>query len=73
MLRVHEFLQRRPMVTVQAASNELKISIPTVSRALEGMVSKGIVREITGKQRGRLFVYTKYLDLLDKGTEPLPA
>jgi len=29
--------------------------------------------EITGKQRRRLFVYEKYLAILNEGTEPLPA
>jgi hypothetical protein len=61
------------MVTIQAAAKELKLSVPTVGKSLELMVSAGIVGEMTGKQRGRLFAYTKYLALLDKGTEPLPA
>lgn len=72
-LRVHEFLQRRPMVTIQSAARELKISVPTVGKSLELMTSAGIVREMTGKQRGRLFGYSKYLSILDKGTQPLPA
>ena len=73
VLRVHELLQRRPMLTIQSAAKELKLSVPTVGKSLELMASAGIVREVTGKQRGRLFAYTKYLALLDKGTEPLPA
>jgi Fic family protein len=73
MLRVHELLQRRPMLTIPSASRELKLSLPTVGKSLELMVTAGIVREVTGKQRGRLFAYTSYLALLDKGTEPLPA
>ncbi|TCP29541.1 Fic/DOC family protein [Rhodothalassium salexigens DSM 2132] len=31
----------------------------------------GIVREVTGKQCGRLYVYSDYLDILSRGTEPL--
>jgi hypothetical protein len=31
----------------------------------------GLVRETTGKQRNRLFVYSGYLDILNQGTEPL--
>ena len=31
----------------------------------------GIMREITGKQRRRLFAYGRYLDILNEGTEPL--
>ena len=73
MLRVHELLQRRPMLTIPSASRELKLSLPTVGKSLELLASAGIVREVTGKQRGRLFAYTSYLALLDKGTEPLPA
>ena len=30
----------------------------------------GIVREITGKQRGRIFVYDAYLKIMERGTEP---
>jgi len=73
VLRVHELLQRRPIITIQSASKELKLSLPTVGKALEMMAAAGIVHEMTGKQRGRLFAYSKYLALLDKGTEPLPA
>ena len=29
--------------------------------------------EVTGKQRGRLFVYRQYLDILNEGMEPLPG
>lgn len=72
-LRVHELMQRRPMITIRSASKELHLSVPTVNKALELMTSAGIVRETTGKRWGRLFAYSKYLALLDKGTEPLPA
>lgn len=70
-LRVQEFLQRRPMVTIQSAAKVLKLSLPTIANALDLLISAGIVHEITGKRRNRLFVYSKYLALLDKGTEPL--
>lgn len=73
VLRVHELLQRRPMLTIQSAAKELKLSVPTIGKSLELMAKVDIVREVTGKQRGRLFAYTKYLALLDKGTEPLGA
>jgi len=36
---------------------------------MELLVEKGIAREITGKRRDRLFVYDKYLAILDEGTE----
>lgn len=70
--RVQEFLQRRPMMTIQAASRELSLSVPTIGKAVEHLIDLGIVREMTGKRRNRLFSYSKYLSLLDRGTEPLP-
>lgn len=73
VLRVHELLQRRPLLTIRAASKELKLSVPTVTKAFDLMVAAGIVRETTGKRRGRLFAYPQYLLLLDQGTDPLPA
>lgn len=72
-LRVHELLQRRPLLTIRATSKELTLSTPTVTKAFDLMVSAGIVRETTGKRRGRLFAYPQYLFLLDQGTAPLPA
>jgi len=32
----------------------------------------GILREMTGRQRRRLFVYGCYIDIVSRGTEPLP-
>jgi Fic family protein len=72
VFRVHELMQRRPIVTIQAASKELKLSLPTVGKSLEHLIKLDIVRELTGKQRHRVFAYSKYLAILDQGTEPLP-
>ena len=71
-LRVHEYLQRRPLVGVSAAAKALNTSVPTVGKSLELLKTLGIVREITGRKRNRLFAYSSYLELLDRGTEPLP-
>lgn len=72
VFRVHDLLQRRPIVTIQAASNELGLSLPTIGKALDHLVGLGIVRELTGKRRNRVFAYSNYLAVLDRGTEPLP-
>jgi len=72
-LRVHQLLQRNPYVSAPAAATTLKLSPPTIRSALDQMIKLGIVQELTGKQRNRLFVYRRYLDLLSEGTEPLAA
>jgi len=35
------------------------------------MISLGILHEVTGRERHRLFVYDKYLAILNEGTEPI--
>jgi hypothetical protein len=42
-----------------------------VAKSLEHMRRLGIVREITGRPRHRLFVYDAYLAILNEGTEPV--
>jgi Fic family protein len=71
-LRVHEFMQARPIVTIQTVADALHTSFPTARSALEKLTELKIVRETTGKQRGRKYAYSDYLALLDRGTDPLP-
>ena len=47
------------------------LALPTVMRALKVLEKLEIVKEVTGKERNKLFVYREYLDILSKGTEPL--
>jgi Fic family protein len=70
-LRVHELMQERPIVTIKTVADKLGTSFPTASGALEKLAELKIVRETTGKQRGRVYAYSDYLALLDRGTEPL--
>ncbi|WGR98230.1 Fic family protein [Bradyrhizobium sp. ISRA443] len=72
-LRVHELLQKRPLLSVPATTKELGLSKPTVAKAMEHLEKLGIVREITAKQRRRVYAYVRYLDILNQGTEaPAP-
>jgi Fic family protein len=71
-LRVHEHLQENPVVTTRRAAEEMSLSRPTITSALDNLQDLGIVREMTGKERYRVYAYDDYLDILDEGTEPLP-
>lgn len=70
-LRVHEYMQRKPIANIAAAAKALKLSIPTVTVALNHLVRLGIVEEVTGKRRDRLFTYSRYFNIVSEGTEPL--
>jgi hypothetical protein len=52
-------------------ADELKLSIPTVTLALDHVVRLGIAKEVTGKRRAHVFRYSRYLKILSEGTEPL--
>jgi Fic family protein len=71
-LRVHQFMQRKPIISIPAAAEQLSLSAPTVTQSIGRMVRSGMLKEITGKRRRRLFVYSKYVAILDEGVEPLP-
>ena len=70
-LRVHQLLQTKPLITIPMAASALALSRPTVTSSLDHLQRARIVRETTGRQRGRAFVYDRYLALLNEGTEPL--
>lgn len=69
VLRVHQHLQRKSIITIPATADELSLSAPTVAKALQHMVKLSMVRETTAKQRHRLFTYHRYLEILNRGTE----
>jgi Fic family protein len=70
-LRLHQFMQTRPIISIPAAARKMSLSAPTVTKSIEHMMKLGLLREITGRQRRRLFVYDPYLAILNEGTEPL--
>jgi Fic family protein len=71
VLRVFQHMQRNPIVSIPATAQKIGISAPTVAKSLEHMRQLGILREITGRERHRLFVYEPYLAILNEGTEPI--
>lgn len=70
-LRLHQYLQRHPLVTIPNAAADTGMTAPTVTASLKHLTLLGIVHEKTGKERRRLFVYDRYLTILNEGTEPL--
>jgi Fic family protein len=72
-LAVHEALQERPAASVASIARRAGVAIPTAGSTLERLIELGVVRELTGRRRNRLFSYDGYLRILSEGTEPLPA
>jgi Fic family protein len=69
--RVHSCLKKKPVLEIPRTSTEIGISQPTVTSAFKRLEEIGMVKEITGKARDRIYVYKEYLDILGEGTQPL--
>ena len=72
-LRVHDLLQQRPIISITAACKTLELTHPAVNKSLRKLEEMGIVREITGRQRNRLYLYKAYMAILSEGLEPAMA
>lgn len=64
-LRVHRLMQKKPVTSIAAASAALQLTVPAVTAALDRLQSLGIVVELTGGRRKRLFAYKSFLDRLN--------
>lgn len=59
-----EALPKHPVVTLPRAIELLGVAKPTAAKCIDGLVKQGILRETTGKQRDRVYVYEAYMAAL---------
>ncbi|MDR2031895.1 MAG: Fic family protein [Azoarcus sp.] len=71
-LSVHRALMERPIADAGRLAHGTAMTAATVNKALRHLEQLNVVRELTAMKRNRLFCYTAYLDILNRGTE-LPA
>jgi Fic family protein len=69
--RVHRALQERPIISLQAAGNRAGLASTATTTGMRVLENLGIVRELTGRRRSRVYTYDRYLAILSEGTEPL--
>ncbi len=65
-LLVYQLAQASPIFSIKHASRESKLSFPTASAAVQRLTDAGILQESSGRRRDRLFLYAKYLDVLNR-------
>ncbi|MFT6333082.1 MAG: Fic family protein [Lentimonas sp.] len=70
ILAIYKYLQKSPITNTGKIKEECKISLPTIIRNMENLEYLGIVEEVTKKERHKIFVYKKYLEILNDG-EPI--
>ncbi|NLE44018.1 MAG: Fic family protein [Chloroflexi bacterium] len=71
ILRVFAVLQRRPVATIDYLAAGSGVSYATAVRAVKTLTEAGLLRELTGRRRGRVFAYDRYLTILSEGAQAL--
>jgi Fic family protein len=61
-------LFRFPVTTARAVQERLSVSKPTATALVSAFEGAGILHEVTGKSRNRVFAYREYLDLFPGAT-----
>lgn len=57
------FLYRKPIIIAADLENALDITTPTANKLIKTLIEKSILKEITGQERRRVYVFEDYLKL----------
>jgi Fic family protein len=72
-LRVHDLAARFVVVGAPQLADSLGMTAPPIYTAIGRLADLGILREVTGRRRGKLYAYDEYLALLNEGTAEPPG
>lgn len=67
LLMMFDYLKKHPLCNTNDIKDVCKLSLTTVLRNFEILQKLQIVKEATGRQRHKIFVYDKYLEILERG------
>ncbi len=70
-LLVFDHAVREVVLRIPETADQLPVSEPTVATAIGHLERIGVLRELTGRPRSKIFAYDEYLKILSEGTEPL--
>lgn len=68
---VHKQLQKRALLSVKQTAELLDVTIPTARIALNNLKKQGIVDDIKGTGKERLYIYKALMMILERGAEPI--
>ena len=63
-VRLFELLPECPMITLANAVDLIGSSKPTTGKPIDALCQAGVLLEITGRKRDRIYAYRAYLDVL---------
>jgi Fic family protein len=73
LLKAHAALCQRPVLSIKELGRRAQLSHPTAAKLALALVDAGILRELTGRRRDRVFAYTAVLEILLTGVDPPDA
>lgn len=62
--RLHALFMERPIRSIESLATQSGLTVTATTRAVAALERAGLVRETTGRRRGRLFAYSEYLAAL---------
>lgn len=68
-LQVHRALLEPPIAAAGWLVEKTGLTHATVNKCLSHLARLGIVRELTAQRRNRVFSYSRYIDIINRGTE----
>ena len=66
-MAIHRVLQSKPLGTATSLAAATGLTPATVNKSLAHLERLGVVAELTSKQRGRVFSYARYVEILNEG------
>lgn len=70
-VRILDCLRQRPLSSLKYLAADSGLSFPTAAKAVQTLVKLGVMHELTGQRRNRVFAYSAYLDILNEEGAPL--
>ena len=65
-LQVFRAFKARPLRTLRHICDETGLSFPTAAKAVDRLAALGIVSEVSGRRRNRVFAYDRYIAILNE-------
>lgn len=64
-----KYLQKNPITTTKSIEEKTQESKTSILRGISYLEEMGILKEVSGKERNKVYVYDRYLKILNKGIE----
>ncbi len=66
LLEVFRCFYKRVLASLPVICRETGLSFPTANKAVCRLSELGIIQEVTGHRRGRIYAYKRYLEILNR-------